>query len=56
MTPSDMRVAAEPSTLQMAISFAPLRFASCIPAIVSAVSPDCVTPMTSVRSSMIGSR
>ena len=51
-----MRVAAEPITLQMVISFAPLRFASCMPAIVSAVSPDWVTPMTSVFSSTIGSR
>ena len=51
-----MRVAAAPITLQIVISFAPLAFASCMPAIVSAVSPDCVTPMTSVFSSMIGLR
>ena len=46
-TPSASRVACEPTTFVQASTFAPRSCASRIAASVSAVSPDCVMPMTS---------
>jgi hypothetical protein len=54
--PSASRVAMLPTTLQMAMLRAPFFLASRSAASVSAVSPDCVITMVSVRSSTIGSR
>ena len=54
-TPSDSRVTREPTTLVIAMTFAPRSRASRTPASVSAVSPDCVMATTSVSSSTIGS-
>jgi hypothetical protein len=45
-TPSESRVACEPITLVMARTRAPRERASRMAASVSAVSPDCVMPMT----------
>ena len=55
-TPSASRVACEPTTFVTASTFAPRSRARRIAASVSAVSPDCVIPMTSWRSETIGLR
>ena len=49
------RVTRLPTTLVIAMTFAPRSRASRTPASVSAVSPDCVIATTSVSSSTIGS-
>ena len=54
--PSASRVAMLPTTLQMAMLLAPLRFASRSAASVSAVSPDCVMTIASSLVATIGLR
>ncbi len=54
IVPAASRVTIEPTTLQMASVFEPLRLASRCAASVSAVSPDCVITIVSVFGSTIG--
>ncbi len=55
-TPSTRRAIAEPGTFTTPTVLPPSAFASLRAATVSAVSPDCEIPRTSVRASTSGAR